>query len=273
MRNVDVAAETEVAWVENLVGARVVENRLGVDAGLVRERGEAGDVVIERHVHVNQAGHVVVDLAQQRQVVLGAHRLGVVRVHARDQPAQRRDAVALADPKHGGIDVRGTGLQRAEGVGDGAAGIVVAVKLDVAGDDAAQRLDQIENLARIGDAHRIGDTDTVDADLVHGTVDGEQVDQVAAEAVLGREAHFQPLALDELDHFDGRVDDVGNVLAVRELAQKATRAEDDVDAVGARVDGELGVVHVAAHVGEDLRREAERGDALQVGATLRAGGG
>ena len=36
--NRDVASETEVLGLEDLVGARVVQDGLGVDAGLVRER-------------------------------------------------------------------------------------------------------------------------------------------------------------------------------------------------------------------------------------------
>ena len=148
--------------------------------------------------------------------------------------------------------MRGAGFQRAEGVGDGAAGVVVAVELDVAAHDAAQRLDQIVDLARVGHAHRVGDAHAVDADLVHRPVDRQQIDQVAAEAVFAAEAHFQTLALDELDHLGGRFDDVGDVLAVRELAQQAARAKDHVDAVDAGVDRQLGVVHVAAHVGQNL---------------------
>ena len=141
----------------------VVENGLGVNAGLVREGGVAGDVVVEGHVDADQLGHHVLDLAQQRQIVALRMPFGIVGIHAGDEAAQRRDAVALADAEHGGVDVGGAGIQRREGVGDGAAGVVVAVELDVAADDAAQGPDQFVHLHGMGDAHGIGDADAVDA--------------------------------------------------------------------------------------------------------------
>ena len=112
----------------------------------------------------------------------------------------------------------GAGFERAEGVGDGTAAVVVAMELDVAAHDATQRPDQVIDLARVGDADGVSNTDAVDADLVHCAVDSEQIDQVAAEAVFAAEAHFQPLALDELNDFPRRLDNVGDVFAVRELA-------------------------------------------------------
>ncbi len=163
--------------------------------------------------------------------------------------------------------------QRAEGVGDGAAGVVVAVELDVAVHDAAQRAHELVHLQRIGDAHGVGDADAIDADLVDRAIDRQQVDQVAAEAVLAAEAHFQPTALDELDHFLRRFDDVLDVFAVRKLAQIAAGAEHDVDAVDAGVHRHARVAHVTAHVGENLGVEAKAGDTLDVGAALGAGGG
>src|SRR4051794_12306851 len=46
-RKVDVAGQPKVGGVKNLVCARVVENRLGVNAGLVGEGAETGDGVVE----------------------------------------------------------------------------------------------------------------------------------------------------------------------------------------------------------------------------------
>ncbi len=56
-----------------------------------------------------------------------------------------------------------------------------------------------------------------------------------------------------------------------EFAQQAAGAEEHVDAVDAGVDGDLGVVHVTADVGQDLGLEAQPGDALAVGPALGAG--
>ena len=191
-------------------------------------------------------------------------------VHAREEAAQRRDAVALADAEHRDVDVGRAGLERAERVRDRAAGVVVAVELDVAVHHAAQRAHQVEHLARVGDAHGVGDADAVDADAVDRVVDGEQVDQVAAEGVLGREADLELLALDEVDDLDRRLDDLGNLLAVRELAQQARGAEQDVDAVDAGLDRDARVLHRAARVGEDLRLQAQVGDGLAVAPAARA---
>jgi hypothetical protein len=84
-------------------------------------------------------------------------------------------------------------------------GVVVEVALDVAANDTPQRPDEIVDLPRIGATHGVGYTDTVEADLVYGPVDGEEVDQLGSERVLGGESDFDSLGLDELDDLDGAV--------------------------------------------------------------------
>ena len=59
---VDVAGQAEVGRVEDLVGARVVQDGLGVDAGLVSEGAEAGDGVVEGCVDLHGLGDQVLDL-------------------------------------------------------------------------------------------------------------------------------------------------------------------------------------------------------------------
>lgn len=66
-------------------------------------------------------------------------------------------------------------------------GVVVQVDLNVALNDATERADEVVDLARVGAADGVSDTDTVDTDLVDGLVDGEEVDEVGAERVLRRE--------------------------------------------------------------------------------------
>lgn len=88
------------------------------------------------------------------------------------------------------------------------------VALDVARDDTTEGTDEIVNLTRVGASDSVGDSNTVDTDLVDGAVDGEEVDEVGAEGILGREANLDSLGLDKLDDLDGRLDDVGDVLAV-----------------------------------------------------------
>lgn len=204
-----------------------------MDAGLVREGAEACDGVVERDRDLDSVGDQVLDLPQHGQVVLALGVLGVGDHHARNEATEGRDAVALANAEHRGVDVGRAGLEGAVGVGDGAARVVVEVALDVARHDAAEGADEVVDLARVGAPDRVGDTDAVDADLVDGAVDRQEVDEVRAERVLGREADLDALALDELDDLDGRLDDVRDVLAVRVLAEERRRANDDVDAVNA----------------------------------------
>ena len=57
----------------------------------------------------------------------------------------------------------------------------MGVKLDVRLDHLAQRGDEIIDLSRSGYADRIGDADTIHADLIHGDIDHHQVAQLAAK--------------------------------------------------------------------------------------------
>jgi hypothetical protein len=133
----------------------------------------------------------MLQLAQPRPAVFAPGPGPVVGVHARDQPAERRDAVALADAQHGRVDVGRARFQRAECVGNRAAGVVVAVELDVAVGQPAQRADQPPDLRGRGDADRVGDAEPVDdAEPVHGEVDAQQLRFIAAERVLGAEAQL-----------------------------------------------------------------------------------
>lgn len=119
----------------------------------------------------------------------------------------------------------------------------------------------------------VSNTDSVHTDLVDGAVDGEEVDKVAAERVLGGETDLLALRLDVLDNLDSGVLDVCDVLAVAVLHQVAAGADNDIDTVNTGRDGQLGIVHVTSHVSEDLGLEAELADLLAVEAGLLTGGG
>ena len=67
------------------------------------------------------------------------------------------------------------------------ASVIVQVNLNVAADDPTQRPNQIVHLPGVRAADGVRDADAVDANLVDGLVDGEEVDEVGAERVLGRE--------------------------------------------------------------------------------------
>ena len=264
-----------LAWMPALCCSRSVRfpDVLWALFGAYREGAEARDGVIERNVDLHRPRDQLLDVLKLLEPVLGEHVLAVGDHHAGHEAAERGDAVALADAQDRRVDVGGAGLERAVGVGDGAAGVVVEVRLDVAADDAAQRAHQLVDLARPRAAHGVGDADPVHADLVDGRVDGQQVDQVRAERVLAREAHLDAARLDELDDLNGRVLDVRHVLAVAVLAQVRRGADDHVDAVDARLDRHPRVVHVAADVRQDLGLEAQLADGLAVEPALLGRGG
>jgi len=135
---VDVARQAKVGGVKDFVCAGVVKDSLGVDTGLVGESTETGDGVVEGGVDLDGLGHEILNLLEQVELVLALDVLGGGDNHASHEPSKRGDAVALANAENGGIDVGGTSLEGAVGIGNTAAGIVVEVGLDVAGDNASQ---------------------------------------------------------------------------------------------------------------------------------------
>jgi len=171
VRNRDVARQAEVMRVKGLVGLRRIEDSLGMDAGLVGERAEARDIVVEGNIHVHHLAHHHVEPAQVVQSVFALRGGPVVGVHARDEPAERRDAVALPDAQDGCVDVRRACFERGERVGNCAAGVIVPVKFDVAVRQPAQRADQPGHLRWRRDTDSVCDAQPIDhAQPVHGQV-------------------------------------------------------------------------------------------------------
>ena len=269
----DVSVDAEVGGIDDFVRRRVGEDGFGVDASFVGEGAEAGDGVVEGDVDGHGFRDKLFDLLDLLELVLADDIVAVGGDHARHQAAEGGDAVALADAEDGSVDVGDAGFQGAVGVGDSAAGVVVQVDLDVAGDDATKGADEVIDLSRRRAADCVSDADPVDADAVDGLVEGEEVDNVGAEGVFGGEADFDALRLDKLDDFDGGVLDIGHVFAVGVLAEEGGGADDDVDAVHSCFDSDSGVFHITADMGEDLALEAELADRFTVLARLLRGGG
>ncbi len=255
--DVDVPVEPEVGRIEYLVARGIVEDGLRVDAGLVGEGGVAGDAVVERHVDLDQRGDVVLDLAQQRQIVARADAHGILDVEARHQAPERRDAVPFADPQHRGVDMSGARLEGAEGVGHRATGVVVAVKLDVAIHFLPQAPHQVMDLAGAGHADGVRHAHTVHTCRVHGPVGADQVAALAAEGVLGAEADLDIVRADVLDNLDRRFDHLVHALAVRVLPQMAGGPDDDIDAVDTGLERQLRVAHVTARMSQHLGPQAQ----------------
>src|SRR5487761_1650544 len=143
-----------------------------------------------------------------------------------DEPGQGGDAVALADAEDGGIDVGGAGLECGQGVGDRAAGVVVAVELDV---------------------------DAVRSTRVLRAVHRQQLLAIGAEGVLAAEADLAAGAAYVFDDLAGDVDDLVERAAVAGAAQHLGGGEQHVDPVGASLQRPVDVLDRAAGVGEHSR--------------------
>lgn len=92
-----VSSQSEVGRVEDLVGGGVVEDGLGVDAGLVGEGAEARDGVVEGCVDLDGLGDQILELLDLVQLVLALDVIWACDQHASQETAKRGDAVALAD--------------------------------------------------------------------------------------------------------------------------------------------------------------------------------
>lgn len=80
--------------------------------------------------------------------------------------------------------MRGTSLKSGVGVGNSTSGVVVEMRLDVTADDSSQRPDEVVDLSWVGASNSVGDTDSVDANLVDGSVNRQKVDQLGSERVF-----------------------------------------------------------------------------------------
>jgi hypothetical protein len=149
-----------------------------VDTSLVGEGGKTGDVVVEGNVDLDRVGDQVLNGLELVKVVLALDVFAVGDDHASHQTTQRGDTVTLTDTDDGSVNVSGTGLEGAVCVGNGTARVVVEMALNVAADDTAERSHEVVDLSGRGTADGVSDTDSVDTDLVDGSVEREKVDQV-----------------------------------------------------------------------------------------------
>lgn len=151
--------------------------------------------------------------------------------HAGHKTSKGGNAVSLANAEHTSVDVRGASLKGSVAVGDGAAGVVMEMYLDVARHDAAEGADEVVDLAGGSATDGVSNTYAVNADSVDGAVELEKVDEVGPKAVLGREADLDSSALDVVDDLDGGLLNGYHVLAVGVLPQEARCADDEINAV------------------------------------------
>src|ERR1035441_4818939 len=190
---------------EHLIAARVAEHRVAVHPRLVGEGEGTGDGGVEGHPDAEDAGDQGVELGEEVEAV-GLDPIRGDGSDPGDEPGEGCDPVAFADAEHGGVDVGGPGLQGGQGVGHRAAGVVVAVELDVTADGGPYRRHHLLDLARGGDADRVGDADPVGSAGVDGPVHRQDLLEVAAEGVLAAEADLAAGAADMADDPAGDVD-------------------------------------------------------------------
>lgn len=81
-------------------------------------------------------------------------------------------------------------------------GVVVEVSLNVTADNTSQCPHEFVDLSGIGTTNSIGNTNSVDTDLVDGPVDREQIDEFGSERVLRGESDLNTLGLDELNNLN-----------------------------------------------------------------------
>lgn len=225
---VNISSHAEIGRIDNLVGAWVVENSLGVDTSLVGECAIASDIVVERNVDLNSLRNEILNVLQLLQPVLALDVVAVGDHHSGHQPTKRSDTVTLSDTENRGIYVSRTGFQGAVSVGDGAPGVVVEVCFDVASNDTPQDTDQFVDLAGRGTANSVGNTDTVDTNLVDSGVDGQEINQVRTERVLTGEANLNALGLDVIDDLNGSVLNESHIFAVGVLSEVGRSSNNNV---------------------------------------------
>ena len=211
-----------------LVEVRVDLDRASVQAGLVRERRRADVRLARCGREVGHLGDGVRDPGGVLEQSLRQHpavQLELEVGHHRDQVGVAR---ALAVPVDGALHVGRAGLDRGQGVGDGAAGVVVAVDADP---DPRRLDDVVDHVADPAGEHpAVG--------VAQGEHRGTRVVRrpqhlecvvtvvaVAVEEVLGVEEHLLALRAQVLD----------GVADHREvLLERGAQGQLDVPVVGLR---------------------------------------
>lgn len=155
---VDVSGEAKISRVDDLVGARVREDGFGVDARLVGEGAEPGDVVVEGDVDFYGLCDKILQVPELVELILAHDIVAVGDNHTGHETAQRSNTVPLSDAQHGCVDVSGTGLEGTVGIRDGAPSVVVEMGLDITRDDTSQRTDEVVDLSRRSTSHGVGDS-------------------------------------------------------------------------------------------------------------------
>ena len=175
----------------DLVGQRVLDHAVLVDAGLVGERVAADD----RLVRLDREAGQVADEPRGRGDLLGLDAADEIRELGRAGPErhddllERRVAGPLAEAVDRDLDLARAGLDGGERVRRGEPEVVVAVDADrrVAADEVDDPADERPELRRDRVADGVRDVDRRGAGLDDGLVDLEEEVGVGPRRVLGAE--------------------------------------------------------------------------------------
>ena len=189
---------------------------------------DARNGIHEGNIDFDGLRNKVLDLTKHGQVILRLDVFRVRSVQARNEASERCDTDTFANTKDTRIDVGRAGFQCTVRVRNCHTRVVVQVNLNITRHNTTEGSDELEDLSWVCAADGVCDADPVDADLVDGLVNRKKIDEVGAEGVLGREADFDALGLDEIDDFNRGLGDIGHIFAVRELAQEGRGADDNV---------------------------------------------
>ena len=229
--------EAERLGRDDLVRAGVRHHRLEVHAGLVRVGGLAGDVVVERHLDAGHPRDEPLELPELAEAVALRDALRLEREHARDEAAERGDAVPLADAEHRHVDVGGAGRDRLVARWRSAQPVSLWPWKPMSQRTALPHLAyEREDLARRGDPDGVGEADPVDAEPLRGAVDGSRSATSVRKASSAQKRTSSPA--ESASSMGGAIASMicWMRLPVRRLAQDAARREEQPDAAHARVD-------------------------------------
>ncbi len=173
--------------VDVLVEVRVDLDGRGVQARLVREGGDPDVGLVRGGGEVHDLGDGVRDPGHVGERPVGEHLAPVLDLQGGDDGEEVGVADALAVPVRRALDVRGARVHRGQGVGDGAAGVVLGVDAQAG---AGVGEDGGDGGGHLGGQHAavgVAQDDHVGAGLVRGAYDGLgvlRVGPVAVEEVL-----------------------------------------------------------------------------------------
>ena len=175
----------------DLVGERVLEHAVLVDARLVREGVAADDGLVGLDAEAGQVADQPAGVAELLGVdaVARDRELGRAGAQGHHHLFERGVAGTFAEAVDGDLHLAGAGLHRGQGVGRGQTQVVVAVDADdgAGADTIDDLLRELAELCGDGIADGIGDVHGGGAGIDHGLVDLEQEVMLGAAGVLGAE--------------------------------------------------------------------------------------